>query len=360
MMLTADPGGVAPTRPNRVTADLGESGMPGARQPPPPDHPAGRDEPPAPGSPHPTGEPGRRLVAGRYRLDTLIGHGSTGTVWAATDQLLRRRVAVKKINLPRGMPAEAARLRERTLREARAAAALSSPHVVTVFDILPATPTGPVIVMELLDGQSLAQLIHRQGRLPPGQAATIGVAVASALLAAHAVGITHRDVTPGNVLITGDGFVKLTDFGIARGTAEHTGTGAGVVPGSPAYLAPEIAGGAPAGPASDAWSLGGTLYACVEGRPPFHEGTPIDTVAAVVNDPVPPHPHAAALGPVIAGLLVKSPSLRMTISQARTLLRGVADDPSGTRTAPPPAQPTGHRPASPPGPDTEPLPRHTT
>ena len=292
--------------------------MTGARQPPTPDHPAGDDDVPAPGNSgqRPVEESSRRLVAGRYRLDTMIGRGSTGTVWAATDQLLRRRVALKKINLPRGMPAEAAQLQQRTLREARAAAALSSPHVITVFDILPATPTGPVIVMELLDGQSLAQLIQQRGRLPPGQAATIGVAVASALLAAHATGITHRDVKPGNVLITGDGFVKLTDFGIARDAAEHTITGARVILGSPAYLAPEIANGAPAGPASDAWSLGGTLYACVEGRPPFDKGTPIDTVASVVNDPVPPHPHAAALGPAISGLLVKSPSLRMTITQA--------------------------------------------
>jgi eukaryotic-like serine/threonine-protein kinase len=332
--------------------------MTGARQPPTPDHPAGDDDVPAPGNSgqRPVEESSRRLVAGRYRLDTMIGRGSTGTVWAATDQLLRRRVALKKINLPRGMPAEAAQLQQRTLREARAAAALSSPHVITVFDILPATPTGPVIVMELLDGQSLAQLIQQRGRLPPGQAATIGVAVASALLAAHATGITHRDVKPGNVLITGDGFVKLTDFGIARDAAEHTITGARVIPGSPAYLAPEIANGAPAGPASDAWSLGGTLYACVEGRPPFDKGTPIDTVASVVNDPVPPHPHAAALGPAISGLLVKSPSLRMTITQALTRLRGVADDPSGTRTAPPPARPTDHRAATPPGPATEPIP----
>ena len=207
--------------------------MTGARQPPTPDHPAGDDDVPAPGNSgqRPVEESSRRLVAGRYRLDTMIGRGSTGTVWAATDQLLRRRVALKKINLPRGMPAEAAQLQQRTLREARAAAALSSPHVITVFDILPATPTGPVIVMELLDGQSLAQLIQQRGRLPPGQAATIGVAVASALLAAHATGITHRDVKPGNVLITGDGFVKLTDFGIARDAAEHTITGARVILG---------------------------------------------------------------------------------------------------------------------------------
>src|SRR5664279_3377709 len=152
--------------------------MTGARQPPTPHHPAGDDDLPGNLGQRPVEESSRRLVAGRYRLDTMIGRGSTGTVWAATDQLLRRRVALKKINLPRGMPAEAAQLQQRTLREARAAAALSSPHVITVFDILPATPTGPVIVMELLDGQSLAQLIQQRGRLPPGQAATIGVAVA--------------------------------------------------------------------------------------------------------------------------------------------------------------------------------------
>ena len=170
----------------------------------------------------------QRLVAGRYRLDAMIGRGSSGSTWAATDELLRRRVALKKIDIPRGMPpAEANELQERTLREARAVAALSNPHVVTVFDILPATDTGPVIVMELLQGRSLAHVIRERGRLPSGQTGTIGVAVASALMDAHANGIIHRDVKPSNILITDDGLTKLTDFGIARNTAEHTITGTG-------------------------------------------------------------------------------------------------------------------------------------
>ena len=271
-------------------------------------------------------------MAGRYRPDTMIGRGASGSTWAATDELLGRRVALKKIDMPRGMPpAEAKVLQERTLREARAVAALSNAHVVTVFDVLPATDTGPVIVMELLQGRSLAQIISERGRLPPGQTGTIGVAVASALMDAHANGIVHRDVKPSNILITDDGLTKLTDFGIARNTAEHTITGPGLIVGSPAYLAPEIANGLPAAPACDAWSLGATLFAAVEGHPPFHKDTAIDTVVSVVNDPVPPDQYAGSLAPVISGLLVKSPELRMTLDRAIVLLRGAADDPSGMR-----------------------------
>jgi len=274
----------------------------------------------------------QRLVAGRYRLNAMIGRGSSGSTWAATDELLGRRVALKKIDILRGMPpAEAKVLQERTLREARAVAALSNPHVVTVFDVLPATDTGPVIVMELLQGRSLARIIRERGRLPPGQAGTIGVAVASALLDAHANGIVHRDVKPSNILITGDGLTKLTDFGIARNTAEHTITGKGLIVGSPAYLAPEIANGLPAAPACDAWSLGATLFAAVEGHPPFEKGTAIDTVVSVVNDPVPPHQHAGPLAPAISGLLVKSPELRLRLDRAAPVLRRAADDPSGMR-----------------------------
>lgn len=274
----------------------------------------------------------QRLVAGRYRLDAMIGRGSSGSTWAATDELLGRRVALKRIDIPRGMPpAEAKVLQERTLREARAVAALSNPHVVTVFDVLPATDTGPVIVMELLQGRSLAHIIRERGRLPPGQTGTIGVAVASALLDAHANGIVHRDVKPSNILITGDGLTKLTDFGIARNTAEHTITGKGLIVGSPAYLAPEIANGLSAAPACDAWSLGATLFAAVEGHPPFEKSTAIDTVVSVVNDPVPPHQHAGPLAPAISGLMVKSPELRLRLDRAVPVLRSAADDPSGMR-----------------------------
>ncbi|MET0865007.1 MAG: serine/threonine-protein kinase [Nakamurella sp.] len=274
--------------------------------------------------------PPHRMVAGRYRLDSVIGYGSTGTVWAATDQLLGRRVAMKKINIPRDMrPADAEKVRARALREARTVAALSNPYVITIYDIVDESATGPIIVMEYIQGRSLAHILHKSGRLTPGQAATVGVAIGSALIAAHESGITHRDVKPANILISDDGRIKLSDFGTARSTEELATTRAGVVVGSPAYLAPEVVLGAPANPMSDAWSLGATLFACTEGQPPFDRGTPKDTIAAVVNDPVPPHFLAGDLRPVISGLLVKTPELRMRIESAVPTMRAIADDPSG-------------------------------
>ena len=271
-----------------------------------------------------------RTVGGRYRLDSVIGYGSTGTVWAATDELLGRQVALKKINISRDMrPADAERVRARALEEARTIAALSNPYVITIFDILDESRTGPIIVMEFIQGRSLAHIIHKSGRLTPGQSATIGVAIGSALLAAHGSGITHRDVKPANILISDDGRAKLTDFGTARSTEELATRRSGIVVGSPAYLAPEVVLGTPANPRSDAWSLGGTLFASVEGQPPFDRGTPEDTIASVVNDPVPPHFLAGDLRPVISGLLVKTPALRMDIESAVASMRQIADDPSG-------------------------------
>ncbi len=272
--------------------------------------------------------PGRRL-GDRYRLDRIIGRGSMGTVWSATDEVLHRQVAIKQIDFPPGMPDdEMDQLERRTLREARAIAALSNPYVITLFDILTLT-SGPLIVMELLQARSLADVIKQVGRLPDGQAATVGVAVASGLIAAHAAGITHRDVKPGNVLICDDGRIKLTDFGIARAAGDQTMTATGLLLGSPAYIAPEVAGGVPAGPISDAWGLGGLLFACTEGRPPFDQGTAIATLTSVVKDPVPAHPHSGRLGGVVSGLLVKTPNLRMRLDRALAIMRTVADDPSG-------------------------------
>ncbi len=298
------------TTPAPPPSDLpGAGGVP-ARGPSPADHP--------------------RVLVGRYRLDSVIGKGSMGTVWSATDQVLHRQVAIKEIDFPVGTPAaERAQLEHRTLREARAIAALSNPYVITLFDIL-TLDNGPVIVMELLHSRSLAEILRKVGRLPDGQAATIGVAVASGLLAAHSAGITHRDVKPGNVLICDDGRIKLTDFGIARSSADQTMTATGLLLGSPAYIAPEVANGVPAGPISDAWSLGGLLFASVEGRPPFDQGTAIATLTSVVKDPVPPHPHSGRLGAVVSGLLVKTPNLRMRTDRALAIMRGIADDPSGT------------------------------
>jgi serine/threonine protein kinase len=272
---------------------------------------------------------GGRVIAGRYRLDTMIGEGAMGTVWAATDEVLLRRVAIKDIKYPPGTPtAEAAQLQHRLLREARAVAALSHPNVITVYDIL-TTPTGPVIVMELLHARSVTEIVREQGPLTPARAAAIGAAVAAALTAAHTVGTTHRDVKPANVLVgTHDHRVTLTDFGLARNSDEQTMTGAGLILGSPAYIAPEIAQGRPVDPASDAWSLGALLFYCVQGRPPFDQRTAIATLTSVVKDPVPPHPQSGALGEVISGLLAKTPTQRMPIDQALAIMKQITD-PSG-------------------------------
>ena len=219
-----------------------------------------------------------------------------------------------------------------------------------MYDIL-TTPTGPVIVMELLHARSVAEIVREQGRLTPARAAAIGVAVAAALTAAHTVGTTHRDVKPANVLVgTHDNRVTLTDFGLARNSDEQTMTGAGLILGSPAYIAPEIAQGRPVGPASDAWSLGALLFYCVQGRPPFDQRTAIATLTSVVKDPVPPHPQSGALGEVITGLLAKTPTQRMPIDRALTIMKQITDP--SVRTRPRPAagaaRPDPPRPPSPP------------
>jgi serine/threonine protein kinase len=271
-----------------------------------------------------------QLIAGRYRLDGVIGEGSMGTVWAATDQVLHRRVAIKDIKYPPGLPAaEVGRLHQRLLSEARAVAALSHPNVVTVYDVL-TTASGPVIVMELLQAQSVADIVGRHGRRTAATAAAIGAAVASALSAAHAAGVIHRDVKPANVLIGNhDDKVTLTDFGLARKSGEATITGGGSIMGSPAYIAPEVAQGGPVDPISDAWSLGALLFYCVQGGPPFDQGSAFATLRSVVADPIPPHPHSGALGPTISGLLVKTPSLRMPIQQAVTALTAIVNGAPG-------------------------------
>jgi hypothetical protein len=260
-----------------------------------------------------------RLVAGRYRLGTILGRGTMGTVWSAHDEVLGRSVAIKEVLLPPGIPeAEADALRERSLREARAIAALSHPNVVTLYDVA-REGAAPFVVMELVASRSLAELM-RDGALPTQRVVAIGAAVAAALQAAHAAGITHRDVKPGNVLMAHDGRIKLTDFGIARNPADQTLTATGLMLGSPAYIAPEIASGGPVNPASDLWGLGATLFAAVEGRPPYDAGTAMATVASVVQGEVPRPSCSGPLAEVIRGLMVKDPARRMPLSRVRQLL----------------------------------------
>ncbi|HEY4460232.1 MAG TPA: serine/threonine-protein kinase, partial [Pseudonocardiaceae bacterium] len=231
---------------------------------------------------------GDRLIADRYRLGRVIGRGSMGIVWLAYDEVLRRAVAVKEVRLPPGMPAaEAASVRERTLREARAIAALTHPNVISVFDV--ARHNGePYVVMELVASRSLAELIRKHGKCSIEQAALVADSVAAALEAAHRRGITHRDVKPGNVLIGDDGQIKLTDFGIARNMSEVTMTSSGLILGTPAFIAPEAAAGDPVTPAADLWGLGATLYAAITGDPPYDKGDdPVETITEVVHGEIP-------------------------------------------------------------------------
>ncbi|MFJ4526429.1 serine/threonine-protein kinase [Streptomyces sp. NPDC088810] len=279
-------------------------------------------------------EPGpERVIAGRYRLLAPLGEGGMGTVWRARDEVLHREVAVKEVRAPAGLPGpDVERLYARLEREAWAAARVANRNVVTVYDV--AMEGGrPWIVMELVHGLSLADQLEAEGPLPPQRAAHIGAEVLSALRAAHAAGVLHRDVKPANVLLANDGRVVLTDFGIATVEGSAALTMTGEVIGSPEFLAPERALGRTPGPESDLWSLGVLLYAAVEGVSPFRQDTPLSTLRAVVDEEVPPPRWAGPLAPVIRGLLRKDPAERLPAGQAERELRLVAAGGAG-RTGP--------------------------
>ena len=264
-----------------------------------------------------------RLLAGRYRLTGPLGQGGMGVVWRSRDELLDRDVAVKEVLLPAELSDEERRvLRERTLREARSAARLSHPHAVTIFDVVEEDGR-PWIVMEFVASRSLAEVVREDGPLPPAQVARIGHQVLAALTTAHAAGVLHRDVKPGNVLLSTDGRAVLTDFGIATLEGDPSLTTSGMVLGSPAYLAPERVQAHSTGPESDLWSLGATMYTAVEGRPPYDRGAALATLAAVVTDR-PDQPRLAGpLWPVIEGLLRKEPQDRISPAEADRMLRDI-------------------------------------
>ncbi|GAA3208093.1 serine/threonine-protein kinase [Nonomuraea helvata] len=260
-----------------------------------------------------------RQVGNRYRLIEPLGEGGMGVVWRAYDELLDRTVAVKEVRYTGVGDAKRAELNQRTIREARAAGRLDHPSVIVIHDVVEEDGR-PWIVMQLVRSRSLAEVLREQGPLTVGQAAVIGGRVLDALRAAHATGVLHRDVKPENVLLADDGRVVLTDFGIASLEAEAGLTATGGLVGTPAYMPPERLNGEPARPESDLWSLGATLYAAVEGEPPFKRDSWAATVAAVLRDEPRPPARAGALEPVIMGLLHRSPAGRMSADEAARLL----------------------------------------
>ncbi|WP_030542633.1 serine/threonine-protein kinase [Streptomyces albus] len=265
-----------------------------------------------------------RILAGRYRLGEVLGRGGMGTVWRAVDETLGRQVAVKELRFPSAVDEdEKRRLITRTLREAKAIARIRAQGGITVYDVVDEDDR-PWIVMELIEGSSLAEVIRDKGRLSPRRAAEVGLAVLDVLRAAHREGILHRDVKPSNVLISGDDSrVVLTDFGIAQVEGDPSVTSTGMLVGAPSYISPERARGHKPGPPADLWSLGGLLYACVEGVPPYDKGNGLATLTAVMTEPVPPPEHAGPLADVIYGLLEKDPGRRLDDAGARALLTKV-------------------------------------
>jgi serine/threonine protein kinase len=267
---------------------------------------------------------GGRVIGGRYEIAGELGRGGMGVVWLATDRLLHREVALKEISYPLYLTdEERAVLRERTLREARAAARLEDPHVVAIHDVVE-EDGHPWLVMEHVRSRSLQRILEEEGPLSPAQTARIGLDVLAAIEVAHAAGVVHRDVKPGNVLVAEDGHACLTDFGIATTTDDPTLTSQGAVLGSPPYMAPERAHGSAPTPAVDLWSLGATLYTAVEGRTPFDRAEPMAILLAVVGEEPAPMRAAGPLAPVLLGLLTKDPAARTSAAEARQQLAAVA------------------------------------
>lgn len=275
-----------------------------------------------------TSEAGRQLIDGRFELVAPLGSGGMGTVWRARDIALHREVALKEVRPPD--PATAAaqpgltdQLRERAVREARALARLAHPHVVTIHHIVepPADADGhPWIVMELVKGGSLHDRLV-SGPMPPAEVLRLGLDVLSALRAAHAEGVLHRDVKPANVLLRPDGSAVLTDFGIAALHGSTALTSTGVLIGSPEYIAPERVRGEEGLAASDLWSLGMLLYVAAEGVHPLRRATSLATVVAVLDEPIPAPVRAGPLGPVLERLLVRDPAARPDGARLEQLLR---------------------------------------
>jgi serine/threonine protein kinase len=269
------------------------------------------------------------LIGGRYRIDHAVGRGGMGTVWLARDELLRRDVAVKQVGL---LPGQSDTDSARALREARSAAGLGHRNVVTVFDVVEERDA-IWLVMEYVEGRSLSQIVAAEGPLDPARVADIGAQVADGLAAAHAVGTIHRDVKPGNVLVRADGLAQISDFGIARSPGDPRLTQSGLLTGTPTYFSPELARGAAPSPAADVWALGATLYAAVEGHPPYRsQENPVALLHDIVTTRPPAPDRAGFLEPVLQRLLDRDPVSRWTMPDAAHALHRLASEHAPERT----------------------------
>ncbi|MFE2757456.1 protein kinase [Actinosynnema sp. NPDC059335] len=278
-----------------------------------------------------------RTIAGRYRLTERIGTGGMGVVWRAEDQRLRRIVAVKELLSRTGFDQESI---DRAVREGRIAARLTHPNVIALYDVVE-HDGHPWLIMEYLPSRSLAAVMSERGTLPPDEVVRLGVQLASGLAAAHAAGVMHRDVKPGNVLVTEFGTVKVTDFGTSRAADEATVTASGMLVGTPAYLAPEVARGGKGEFPADVFALGATLYAALEGTPPFGvDGNTIALLHRVAEGRFPPPTHAGPLEPVLMRLLDPNPETRPTMAEAAEMLRTVSFDGPPVPLPPPSPAPT--------------------
>jgi serine/threonine protein kinase len=271
----------------------------------------------------PATEPAGRLVAGRYRLRSILGRGGMGQVWLADDEVLARSVAVKEFNVSEqasGTTSRAARVR--ALDEARAAARVDHIGAIKIHDVVKEDGR-PWIVMELLSGRTLAGVLDAEGPLPIDQVIGVGLRLLDVVQATHRAGVVHRDVKPANVQLCDCGRVVLMDFGIARPLRGGATVSSGLLVGSPAYISPEQFQCGEVGPAADLFSLGATLFAAVEGRAPFEKGDLFATLTALVVDEPGPFRRAGRLRPVIEGLLVKESERRLSADQARAALRAI-------------------------------------
>ena len=289
------------------------------------------------------GVAGRRL-ARRYLLIAVLGSGGMGTVWRARDEILDRDVAVKELNTPPYVDeAERVEANARAVREAQAAAQLRHPAIVVVHDAF-LEDGRPWIVMQLLKGASLDSALAQNGVLAPARAARLGLDVLGALGTAHAAGVLHRDIKPGNIFLTADGRAVLTDFGIASVEGQATITRSGMLVGSPGHIAPERLSGERPGPQSDLWSLAATLYEATEGHRPFRGDSPLSSLTSVLTqDPEPPV-RAGALGPLLVSMLARDPTFRPAPGTVRAVLERVAAGESADDVRLPPPAPAALEP----------------